>query len=326
MARNAKNPARRIFLLNRRNGMVFGLCLIMSFILWLLLAFNGTYTSTIRVPVLFENMPEQHLMPNALPEHVELQISGTGYQLLSYWIRSEKAALLLDGSMIRSMMKKDQYQFFITTRSGLDLFNRTHVDITALHCHPDTLFLDFIQKTKKTVPVRVVSFLKFDPGYGLADSIRVTPDSVSLTGPHELLERIHLVETKPLVLQKLDRSVQSPIELQVPAGVQADPAVVLAGLNIDQYTEARIDLPVKVPEAFRDSIRLYPSNMVSLVYEVPLKYYHQVKAEDFELRLILKNLRGNPGSRMQVELIRHPSYLRKLRLKPESLEYQLRNP
>ena len=133
----------RSVLFSRRKIAVFGLCLVISTLFWVLLAFNEIYTTTITVPVRYVNMPEDQMLIDRLPAEVELEISGVGYRLLSYSLQPETAEITLDGMLTGINPGSKNAEAFLATNGAVLFFNRLHNDVEALRVEPDTIHFTF---------------------------------------------------------------------------------------------------------------------------------------------------------------------------------------
>jgi len=327
MARTKSSSAWRSARITRRKILVFLVCLFTASVLWVLMAFNGFYTTSIVVPVKYTNMPESNVILENLPQEAELEISGSGYHLLGYTLRPDKAEVVLDGAYIRSQQHDGQLHFFLTTRHGVDYFNRLHSDINALYIRPDTIHFNFFRKAYEKVPVRLKSYLSFDREYGLTDSLRCQPESVTVTAPIEALNRIKVIETAPLVHRNLNKNATFPLKLVKPSReVNLNPEQVNIEVSVGRFTEGRFNIPVSLPDSLQSKIRLFPVQVVRLSYEVSLKDYASIKPSDFVLSVVPSLPGSQAGSRIPLRLIRSPKGVRKVRLEPESLEFiYLRN-
>lgn len=327
MARTKSSSAWRSARINRRKILVFLVCLFTASVLWVLMAFNGFYTTTIEVPLKYVNMPEANVILDNLPQSAEVEISGSGYHLLGYKLRPDKAQVLLDGTYIRSTQSGDDIRFFLTTRHGVDYFNRIHGDINALGIRPDTIHFNFFRKAFKKVPVKLNSFLSFAKEFGLGDSLRCEPDSVTVTAPIEALKQIQFVESAPLAHRNLNISATYPLKLITPfRDAVVNPNNVQVHVPVERFTERRFNVPVILPDSLKARIRLFPVQIAEIIFEVSLKKYPVIKPSDFGLTVVPVASTNQPGSRIQLTLQKMPAGIRKVRIQPESLEYiHLRN-
>ncbi len=308
MARTKSGLFRSAFF-RRRNLLAFAICLLISALLWILMAFNNFYTSTIKVPIRYINLPEKNILTEKLPIEADIDISGSGYHLLSYRFRPKLAEILIDG---RNIGFKNQLGF-ISTYHAIDYFNRQHGDIKVLNINPDTLFFQFIDKGFKKVPVVVNSYLDFEREFDLRDSLVIRPDSIEISGPIEKLESIERIEAQPLIARKLNKSATYSLKIKAPdVQLSYAPAEVAVTVNVDRFTEARITLPVRELNGKTTDPRI-----VTIVFQVAFSHYDKIKAADFE---ISTDSAGAAGGKQRLIVKSAPYYAKKISILPSMVK------
>jgi hypothetical protein len=263
-----KNKILRSAFFKQKNLFAFALCMLISALIWVLMAFNSFYTTEIFVPIRYINLSENKILPDKLPSEAEIEISGSGYQLFSYRLRPKQAEAIIDGRNIGFKEEKG----FISTFHAIDYFNRQHGNVKALNVKPDTVFLQFIDRGFKMVPVVVHSFLDFAPDFNLRDSLVIRPDSIQITGSIEEIARIDRVETQSLIAQELNKSVTYSLKLKAPTSEVA--------VNVNRFTKVRIAVPMKDSRGRKTEPRI-----ATLALQVAFSHYNKIKASDFEITL-----------------------------------------
>jgi YbbR domain-containing protein len=320
---NKANKGKSIF--SRRNLLVFVVCLAISTLFWLLLAFNGFYSTSITVPVEYINMPEQRMMIEKLPQEVEITISGSGYQLISYWLRPDNGSVLLDGRNIGTKPALKANNAFLTTFNGIDFFNRQHGDVKALNIQPDTIFFSFFNRGFRKVPIVLDAVLSFKKQYFLTDSIRLFPDSVMISGPSERMDSVFQIFTERLKLSDISTSGNFTLNILKPDSLLSyEPSLVDIKMEVDQYTEAVFAIPVRVEHLIStDSLDVFPEQ-VELTCLIALKDFNKVSASSFIIAADAFDLRDSKSNSMKLYVREAPSFVKNIRLKPETVDFIIR--
>jgi YbbR domain-containing protein len=309
----------------RRNILVFAICLIISALFWLLLAFDGYYSASLQVPVEYINMPKERMSIEKLPSQVDITISGSGYQLISYWMQPKNAKVLLDGRNIGTRSSGNSTLAFLTTYNGIDFFNREHGDVKALNISPDTLFLTFFNRGSKKVPVVLRSELNFERQYYLTDSILIKPDSITISGPIARLDSISQIKTELLSLSKINKSGTYQLKLiQEDSLLAYEPSSVEVNLAVDQFTEVIFEVPIKIEHLLSsDSLGIFP-NAIQVSCLVALKDFSKLKPSAFLIAADAFDLRNSRAKSLKLYIRKSPSYVRSIQLRPESVEFIIR--
>jgi YbbR domain-containing protein len=270
-------------------------------------------------------MPKERMLIEKLPSEVDITISGNGYQLLSYWMQPNSAKVLLDGRNIGTKPSAKANIAFLTTYPGIDFFNREHGDVKALHIQPDTLFLSFFNRGSKRVPVQLDLDVSYQKQYYLTDSIRIQPDSITISGPIARLDSIQSIFTKKLKLRDINKSVYYKLNLiQNDSALAYEPSSVDVRLSVDQFTEVVFDIPVRVEHLLSsDSLDIFP-NSIQLSCLVALKDFSQLKPTSFIVAADAFDLRNSRTKSLKLYLRQAPGYVKNIQLKPESVEFVIR--
>ncbi len=315
----------RSVLFSRRKIAVFSACLFISGLFWLLLAFNGNYTTLISVPVRYVNMPKDQLLLEKLPTEVQLELSGIGYQLLAYTLQPQKGEITLDGMLMGMSPNKKNGEAFLATHHAIQFFNRQHTDVVALKILPDTIHFTFFKRGFRKVPAHLNRYITFEKQFGFGDSIRLSPDSVSITGPAELIDSILVVETEPLILSNLSRSGEYLVSIKSPSPELAyAPSKISVALSVEKFTESILEIPVQIEHLLsKDSIQIFPER-IKIKFTVSLRDYKKASPETFNVAVDAYDLRNNHGGKLRLYLRKYPTFVSNIKLEPEVIDFIIR--
>ena len=89
------NPLSRVTSGFRKNRKVyvFFICFVIAVMFWFLLALTKDYSSTFEVSVAYENLPPHMLVTNELPKKLSLNVTTSGYRLITMTTRSRTFGL-----------------------------------------------------------------------------------------------------------------------------------------------------------------------------------------------------------------------------------------
>ncbi len=107
----------------------------------------------------------------------------------------------------------------------------------------------------------------------------------------------------------------------VKANVTIYPNYVNVKLNIDEFTEKVIEIPVGVinNKEFRN-VKLLPDK-VKVTILSPLSKYPEIERKDFELYVDLDNWKKDGYSQLPVRVIRLPEFSKLVKIEPQTLDY-----
>ena len=321
----SKSPSVLRTSLSRRKVTVFGICLMLASLFWVLLAFNDHYSTKISVSVSYINMPENRMLIEKLPQHAEMLVNGSGYDLIAYIIRPNLANIVIDGRFIGVNASSKTGQAFVTTSSCIDFFNREHIDIKALNIFPDTIFFSFFERGLKKVPVHLNRNLTFDRQFSLSDSIILHPDSILISGPFTSLDSIKRIETEPLILNGLNKSGDYTVKIKNQNKlITYAPMEVGVHLEVDKFTEAELEVPIFIDHlSIGDSIEIFPKQ-AKIIYMVSLSNYNKVNPKLFRISADAFDIRNAKNANLRLNVKQFPACVRGIRIEPETVEFIIR--
>ncbi|MFM1876740.1 MAG: hypothetical protein RL266_2477 [Bacteroidota bacterium] len=310
--------------LNRRS-VAFFLCLVLSGLFWLLTSLSKEYVHEVRIPVVYENMPENMLLVNEPTAEVKAEVQGRGFDLLWHMLNLEKVeiAILANPSVLPSIRKDRINMHYALTAEKTGLMTSMGDDqLDILRISPDTLFLHFRPLFTKTVPVRLRADISFVKQYGMTEKPTIEPESIVLSGLREALDTIEFVMTEKQNWNNLDESLTAEVPLVSWTNsrvVRYSQESVQVALNVQEYTEGMVKIPVTVETANAASVKVYPGE-VELRYQVPLSEYDRISADQFQATVRL-DIDAKGLRLLSVEVTRSPISVRQVRVIPEQVEY-----
>jgi YbbR domain-containing protein len=311
--------------LSRRKITVFGICLMLASLFWVMLAFNDHYSTKISVSVSYINMPENRMLIEKLPQTAEMLVNGSGYDLIPYIIRPNLANIIIDGRFIGVSASSKTGQAFVTTTSSIDFFNREHFDIKALNIFPDTIFFSFFEHGLKKVPVHLNRYFTYDRQYSLSDSVILQPDSILISGPFASLDSIKRIETEPLILNKLNKSGDYSVKIKKTSKlITYAPMEIGVHLEVDKFTEAEIEVPIYIEHLTNgDSVDIFPKQ-AKITYLVSLQNYNKVNPKLFRISADAFDIRNSKNANLRLDIKQFPSFVQGIRIEPETVEFIIR--
>lgn len=299
-------------------------CLVLAGAFWFIHVLSLEYTTNVKVAVSYVNLPSGRLMPGNLPDSIEAKITASGFSLLTLdWLTGNET-VELDLSRARSVgggeyaIVTNAQKYVLTTAMGKV--------ITVDKIIPDTVIIAFEGRMEKSVPVRVHAVVNCAPSYRIGDSLKATPDVVTISGPAALLERISFVETEFKEYDDVTTSIDEDVKLVLPEGVtqlSVQPSTVHVHATIGKYTEGRFTIPlntINVPP--NADLKTFPDK-VDVIFQVPVEDYASIKPEMFRAVADYRKVQGGSQS-LEVEIVKQPAVIRQLKTEPARVDFIIR--
>ncbi|MCX2575435.1 YbbR-like domain-containing protein [Pedobacter sandarakinus] len=310
-------PFIRLTKIEKRRVFTLLACLFLAIAAWLFMALNNKYIYTAKTVLVFKNTPTKRAFYPLQSDTVDLQVEGTGWQLLFSRLRISPPSISVNLSQLNT---KD----FVTFSDQLYNVNR-QLESTqkVISVKPDTLYFDFTKRTVKKVPVKLVSRLDFVSQYGISSDILLTPKSIKVAGPSEELAKITSWPTDTLILDKIQSSSTIRIGLQhsIHKNVSIYPSSVEVKLPVDEFTEKTIDVPLKIINNKNyNSIKLYPKK-IKITFLVALSNYNVVNENFIDAVVDANEWVVLNHKQLTVKLTQFPYYCKLVKISPSKVDF-----
>lgn len=303
--------------LQKQKVRIFAICIVISVSSWGLFAMSSKYLYRVPAAIHYVNAPDNKAFHPLQSDTVDLQVEGSGWQVLFSKLRLQSQEIDIDLSPLKT-------RDWIVFSSQMGFINR-QFDGTqrVVSIMPDTLYFDFSKQTVKKVPVKFVSDLSFQKQFDIIDSVIINPAYVTVTGPLEDLVRIEEWDTDTLRRKDLKSDLTSRLFLQQKgkANINVYPTMVEVKIPIGEVTEKVLEVPIKIENAEKfSSVRLIPSK-VKITVLVSLKNYSGITQNSFEAIVNLENWRENKVKTLPIILTQFPDFCKIVKISPQNVDF-----
>lgn len=301
----------------RRRISLFFVCLLFAVGAWMFFALSNRYVYQVQTLVRYVNFPDNKAFHSLQSDTIDLQIEGTGWQLLFSKLRINPQSVDVD-------LEKLKKQTFINFSDQLTTINKQFESAQkVVNIRPDTLYFDFSSRSVKKIPIRLNYNIRFENHYGISDSVQLSPSYVTVTGPGNELEKIDYWYTDTLKLKNVTSNFSSKILLQKPvkANISIYPRLVDLKLMVDEYTEKVVDVPIVLlnNNEFRN-VKLLPEK-VKITFLTALSNYSKIAREDFEVSADLNNWKSRGYIQLPLVISKFPKFCKFVKIEPQNIDF-----
>lgn len=313
----------------RRKFPIFVICLLISAFVWGLIKLSRVYEEPIDVRLEFVNQPVQAVVSHHSDTVVFTQVKADGFRLLMWKLHIYPSVIRIDLRklpMSKSLSDSpEQIQLpAIQVVKSMSLESKLPGVISKIY--PETFEFEVTKRHKKMIAVVPKLDLDFAPQYKLYSHAVCEPDSISVSGSLQVLEGINAVSTELLRFKRMDNDAQVRLALVnkwVSKGVYFSHPDAMVSLDVENYTEASIDLPIALEVTGTIlGVKTFPDR-VKLAYQIALKDYKRIDTGDFHIRVRYNHKTDSELERLPVEVITYPPYIQISRVIPDKVEFVL---
>ncbi len=241
---------------------VVALCIVGATIFWFFNALNKDYTTNINYPIVFSYDSDEFIPVQTLPDEIQINVSGGGWNLLrrTNWFNITPLSLPLDdptelrqlaGSALRGTISDQLPDFklnFVVT---------------------DSLYLNMERLITRKLPVVVDSAnVGLRENYRIVSPVLASLDSISFTGPESHINAMPDSFLLPVPNRNVDEDFRNNVNIDVVSSplIIPAPSSVNVQFQVAEFILATHDFRVALENFPEDSSAYIADPWVSLSY------------------------------------------------------------
>ncbi len=303
--------------LKKSNLQTFGFFLFFSAFVWFLVQLSKDYTQVVSFPLEYVNPPMDKSIAEEKPKSVEVRMQDKGFNILYY--KLYKPELLIDLEQTRTEEGRLVYSIEANRE---DIASQLNIDFEKTRFLSDEINIAFQPKKLKRLKVVPELNLSFAVGYSANEEISLEPDSIDVSGPESIIDTISEVSTFPLNINNINKDIQGKVAIDTTGlgMLSFYQTQVNYTMEVEKFTEGEIQVPVEVRNVPEDvNLSIFPKE-VKLFYQVNLKQYEMVRAEDFSVVCEYEDIREGQDY-LLAEVRRKPDYVTNIRLSERKIQF-----
>jgi YbbR domain-containing protein len=289
-------------------------CIFIALIFWVLVKLSQTFNTTVDFQIKYK-LPVGKSFVLSPPTSAKATLKGTGWDLISYQFQKEVSSILFELNDVSSQA--------INGGLIIDKFQQTiPPDIEVSDVNMDFIFVQIENESKIKVPIKLIQNITLASQTQLADSIKIVPDSVTLTGPSSEVQSLKYWETEMLEIIDLSKNETIEVSLKEPINkeIYLSDDKIKVSIEVEQFTQKSFFLPITIKNA-PDSLKTFPER-AKLSCLVGLSKFNEINRSSFELVADLQGIPLNTEKNtIPVLLTKQPDFVRGVNFQPRSVEF-----
>lgn len=317
--RQLQRKGERFF--KSKNILTFSLFLLLSFSFWFVNALSALRQSEIVLSVNYSGISQDVKVLNALPETIDIKIKDEGLKLFAYNKRRLQE-ITID---LSDKIKSEDARLHINAQEIERAIAATLLPTTELiSFFPEFISSDYVHLAHKKVPVTIAVEASPAPQYIFTTPIKVSPDTISILGSRNDINKITQVCTEYITLIGLKKSLSQSVNLQPIENVRLSQTAVDLQISVERFTEKIIDIPITfrhVPDNI--NVRTFPAK-ISATFNVSMSQFSNITQNDIQLVFDFNDLKGENTKRYKLRISNNcPEIISNLKVVPEEVEFLL---
>jgi hypothetical protein len=296
---------------------------VISACFWLVRSLGLQYETTVTYPVRYVDFPANKVLTGDVPDRLVLRVRASGFSILKCRLNMNIIPLKFDvNAYTRSKTSGNNY--IVLTETIKDRLSEELDQMRILGITPDTLSFqlsDIVSRKVPVIPLLNIDENFFQKQFTLNGNVIVNPDSITISGPENIIEKLKFVSTVPVSYANLHDTVTNDWEIEPVKSLTYSSEKVKVTIPVDRFTEVEESLtigPLNVP----DSLNMIAiPGQVKVTYHICLSNYQYIMHNPLVPRINFRDVGHNPSGRLNVFLSDTPQVISNLRFFPQEVEY-----
>lgn len=281
---------------------------------WFFSALGKEYNSRIKYPIEFVYNTDSLVAIQPLPEFVDVEVSGGGWNLFreSFWFGSDPILFELENpAAIR----------YLTRATIFPIVSEQLNEFRINFLFTDTLHVDIDRKVFKKVSLRLDSAsISMDEDYRIVSPIATTPDTAWIFGPASFIDTLKDDYTFRLETESIDKTFERFVKMGLPEefDIYSEPPTVNVQFEVARFDKLELATTVEPQNFPEDSSVFVTYPEITIRFAVQRSLREEYYAEDFKV-VVDYNLINEADSLVPAIIIFHPEHVLEVETSPDSL-------
>lgn len=286
---------------NRERAVVYSIATVIALALWGYVNLNREFIIDVQSSISIESIPQDLSLSSPIPEFVNLKVSGEGWQLISLYNNPPQARINLD----------QRLQQVVDLELLLNAEMKKSGDLNVVEISQNNIEVVLSKKLSKRVPIVPDLDIAYKAQHYPIGGLELSPDSVRITGPSELISTIDFIPTAPSTLSEVSEDINLRLGLSAHPMIELSQQVVRLQLPVRAFTEAKVEVPVSILNLPNGVNVQYQPSVVEIRFDVPLEAYNKWGSEPpFLAQIDFTELQTNQGGYITPTIVRKKAYER----------------
>ncbi len=296
----------------------FSIALLFAVLFWLLIKMSKEYKTIISFPVEYVNIPQNKLIQKEPLHQIDIQIKATGFRL--FGLSLMKTEIQLDARRLQRKSGSDYY--FLLQNQKIDIQDQITNKYLIDQIVQDTIYLNLGTLTSKKVPVSGDFNLSYKLGYHLIETIKITPDSILVSGPEEQIDTLQRMYLKRFVKENISEAIETTLKIKESTNaIKFSVKEVTIYGEVDRFTEGALNLSfeiINLPDSV--SVNTFPAT-IKVVFQVGLNNFKKVNSSSFKIVCDYQQSINNNLNYLIPRVIFKPDFVTSVKLTPAKVEF-----
>ena len=292
--------------------------LVASFLIWLLITFSKEYTTVITYAVSYKNIPQNKLLQETPIKEIDITVKASGFKILRSNFKNKE--IQLEAS---NLQRKEHSKFYFLTKNQVTKIQKQLLfGVELKEIAQDTIYLNLGVLTSKKVALKPSLDINYHIGYDLLNDIKISPDSIVVSGPETQIKETNYLELSELKLDdvKSDFSEEVTI-LKLNNNFKFSTLKTTIYGNVDKFTEGKLQVSFTTKNLPENINLTTLSEKVEIVFVVALSNFSKISEASFKVECDYLISEKNNLGYLIPKVVLVPDFIKSIKIIPKKIDF-----
>lgn len=292
--------------------------LVASFLIWFLITFSKEYTTVITYAVNYKNIPQNKLLQETPINNIDITVKASGFKILRSKFKNKK--IQLEASKLK---RKGPSKFYFLTKSQVTKIQKQLLfGVELKEILQDTIYLNLGILTSKRVAIKPNLEINYHVGYDLLNEIKISPDSIVISGPEAQVKKIDYLELSELKLNDVKSNFLEEVSvLKLNNNFKYSAQKITISGNVDKFTEGKLQIPFTTKNLPKNINLTTLSEKVEVVFVVALSNFSKISEASFKVECDYLISEKNNLGYLIPKVILEPVFIKSVKIIPKKIDF-----
>lgn len=303
---------------SRKISKTFISFLVASFLIWLLITFSKEYTTVITYEVIYKNIPQNKLLQEAPINKIDITVKASGFKILRSNFKNKR--IQLEASNLQR--KENSKFYFLTKNQVMKIQKQLLFGVELKEILQDTIYLNLGLLTSKKVALKPNLEINYHIGYDLLNEIKISPDSIIISGPKAQVEKTKYLDLSELKLDDVKSDFLEEVTiLKLNNNFKiSDLKTVISG-SVDKFTEGKLQVSFTTKNLPKDTKLTTLSEKVEIVFVVALSNFSKISEASFKVECDYLISEKNNLGYLIPKVVLAPGFVKSIKIIPKKIDF-----
>lgn len=266
----------------------------------------------------YKNIPDDIQFLTPLPKEINVKIKDFGLNVLQYIFQKQHSVIVNYNDFLKKDSALQYPEYKLETQLKANFKNSAEI-VSGLK----KIIVQYQKLEKKRLATMLIGEVFLQTQYIFLSPLRITPDSINVFGPKEILDTLRYAYVAPLTISKIDKSVSLKQPFLEQKGIFYTEKEATIDIAVEMLTEKHLQIPIQcINKPLGVYVHLFPS-VVDVIFSVGLSNFYNVTEDDFQAVLDYNQLKSNISGKQLVTILSAKDFIRYLKVQPQEVEFLL---